>query len=330
MNALCPLAIACVLAGTLPVFGQTTPMPQPRSLAYVLQAEGLAVSREAAVQRLADCGRDWIVLDVFFDGSADGGYTAEEIGRIRDARRGRKVLAYLSIGEAEDYRPYWKREWDADGDGRPDTNAPPWLAKENPDWKGNYRVRYWNEDWQAIVFGLLDRMIRAGFDGAYLDTVDAFESFEYDPLVNDWIDHRRNAATGRTYREDTIRWVCHLAEHARRRNPGFIIIPQNGAQLLENPEYRAAISGIGVEDLFTVGDRFQKREHTRSVVGFLNRLNGEGKPVFVIEYGTKPAWVRASLLGARENGYVLLVTDRELKTLGRSGDGDGKENTRAQ
>jgi len=80
----------------------------------------------------------------------------------------------MSIGEAEDYRYYWKAEWK--------TNPPSWLAEENPNWPGNYKVRYWNEDWQNIIYGNNDSYLRkildAGFDGVYLDIIDAFEYFE--------------------------------------------------------------------------------------------------------------------------------------------------------
>ena len=86
----------------------------------------------------------------------------------------------MSIGEAEDYRWYWDERWIR---GKKLTkNAPTWLDKLNPDWKGNYKVRYWNEDWQTIICGgkdsYIQKIIDAGFDGVYLDIVDAYEYFE--------------------------------------------------------------------------------------------------------------------------------------------------------
>ena len=52
----------------------------------------------------------------------------------------------------------------------------------SPDWEGNYKVRYWEEDWQAIIYGdadsYLQKILDAGFDGVYLDIIDAFEYFE--------------------------------------------------------------------------------------------------------------------------------------------------------
>ena len=318
------LVISLCLNDSVAGWAQAAPPPHPQSLAYVLQAEGLGASRLEAIQRLANCERDWIVLDRFFAGRDNGEYTAVEIALIRAARHDRNVLAYLSIGEAEDYRPYWKREWDADRNGRPDRKAPPWLGNENPDWKGNYRVRYWDKDWQSIVLALVDKTVQAGFDGVYLDIVDAFETFEYDPVRKDWTDHRLNTETGESYREDMIRWVRDIATYARKQKSGFLVIPQNGAQLLEDADYRATIDAIGIEDLFTDGQRPQKREHTRYIVGFLDKLKIAAKPILVIEYSTKSALVSISIQEAAKNGYVWLVTDRELQTLGKSGCPDGK------
>jgi cysteinyl-tRNA synthetase, unknown class len=57
----------------------------------------------------------------------------------------RLVIAYMSIGEAEDYRYYWQSAWKA--------NNPEWLAAENTDWPGNYKVKYWENNWQKIIYG---------------------------------------------------------------------------------------------------------------------------------------------------------------------------------
>jgi cysteinyl-tRNA synthetase len=84
------------------------------------------------------------------------------------------VLAYCSIGEAEDYRYYWLSEWDS--------NPPDWLEQENPKWPGNFLVKYWEQEWQNIIYGnensYVKKILDAGFSGIYLDIIDAFEYFE--------------------------------------------------------------------------------------------------------------------------------------------------------
>ena len=116
----------------------------PTSFAYILQADVFAKTKPAAVTKLTECGRDWIILDAAFN--ADSPWERADLDAIRSGKTGRKVVAYISIGEAEDYRPYWRPEWGAKG--KLTAAAPTWLGIENPEWKGNYRVKYWNAEWQ--------------------------------------------------------------------------------------------------------------------------------------------------------------------------------------
>lgn len=288
----------------------------PNSMAYVLQADKLATSREAAVQKLATCERDLIVIDAAF--SSEGDWTPSEIATIRAGKSGRRVIAYVSIGEAEDYRRYWHKSWDADKDGKPDASAPKFLNAENPDWKGNYRVRYWQPAWQQIMLLAVDKVVAQGFDGIYLDIVDAFEFYEYDAATKDWLDDRPNPETGKTYRQDMIAWIVSIAQRARTRHPGFLVIPQNASQLLAHADYREVISAIGVEDLFVADKKLRSEKQSRFVMNFLKQLKLGGKPVLVIDYPTSESIHTAAFEAAAKQGFTLLLTDRQLTTLGES------------
>ena len=144
---------------------------QVREFTYQLQPS----KKQSRAQFLTALGQsrfDLIVMDYSFDGSAEGEFTPEEITALK-TQLGGKVLAYLSIGEAEDYRWYWQADWKK--------NPPAWLDRENPNWKGNYEVRYWQPEWQAIILQYLDKIIAAGYDGVYLDLVDNYEYYESQP-----------------------------------------------------------------------------------------------------------------------------------------------------
>ena len=98
----------------------------------------------------------------------------QEVLKIKLNGGSRLIIAYMSIGEAEDYRYYWDSDWN---------NTPPsWLEEENPNWEGNFKVRYWEAEWKGIIYGndssYLKKILDAGFDGVYLDIIDAFEYFE--------------------------------------------------------------------------------------------------------------------------------------------------------
>jgi cysteinyl-tRNA synthetase len=302
-----------LLAAILSLAGVAHADSSPASFAYILQADSFASNKPAAAERLAACGRDWLVLDPAFGNNQP--WTRADLDAIRHARPGRKIIAYLSIGEAEDYRSYWRKEW-AIG-GKLTTAAPAWLGAENPEWKGNYRVKYWRADWQKLALVALDDAMASGFDGVYLDIVDGFETFEQNG--GDFIDNRVNPETEQSYRRDMVDWVKIIAARARERNPKALVIPQNGSQLLAHKDFLNVISAIGIEDLFTDGDKPQPKLHTREVLGNLKVMAGAKKPVLVIEYPTAAKREEASRKLAHENGLIWLVTDRQLKTLGESG-----------
>ena len=113
---------------------------------------------------------DLIFIDLFYE---DGKIVKpSDVRQLKVKSNGGKrlVYSYLSVGEAEDYRYYWDKKWNK--------KKPKWIVKENKQWKGNYKVRYWNKEWQDILYGYLSRIAMAGFDGVYLDVIDAYEYFE--------------------------------------------------------------------------------------------------------------------------------------------------------
>jgi cysteinyl-tRNA synthetase, unknown class len=140
---------------------------------FVYQLQGINL------EAIGNTKFDLVVMDYSRDGSDVEKFTAGEISALKISPGGSKtVLSYMSIGEAEDYRWYWQQSWDRNRDGRPDADAPAWLGRSNPDWPGNYKVRYWDLAWQQIVYAYVDEVLAAGYDGVYLDIVDAYEYWE--------------------------------------------------------------------------------------------------------------------------------------------------------
>jgi cysteinyl-tRNA synthetase len=270
------------------------PPPRNRPLAavtrfgYQLQKLNVAAASRSEA--------DLLVIDPEGDGPR---LAPADVARLRRKPSGapRVVLAYLSIGEAEDYRPYWKRAWKKD--------PPPWLGPENPDWPGNYEVRYWDPAWQRLILGTpdapLDRIVTDGYDGVYLDIVDGFEF---------WEEHGQGDA-----RAKMVDWVRTIAGHARAKQPGFLVVPQNAEALAHEPGYFALVDAIGREDLYYDGDDPQDPEEVLDAEGDLALFQKAGKPVFLIEYGKKAKTIRAVTAGAREKGYILLITVRPLDRL---------------
>ncbi len=131
-------------------------------------------TKQAFISAINATNYDAIIIDLFFEDGTE--FAAAEIDQLKTKQNGGKriVIAYMSIGEAEDYRYYWESSWSV--------GSPEWIKEENPDWEGNYKVNYWDAGWQQIIYGnensYLKKILNANFDGVYLDIIDAFEYFE--------------------------------------------------------------------------------------------------------------------------------------------------------
>ena len=151
----------------------SVPPDVPRcNFLYLLDPEAMG-SKNEFIQAVAATDYDLLITDAFY---GDELFTPADMEALRVKANGGKrlVVAYMSIGEAEDYRYYWQDDWKK--------HPPSWMANENPEWEGNYKVKYWEKEWQEIIFGnedsYLQKILDAGFDGVYLDIIDAFEYFE--------------------------------------------------------------------------------------------------------------------------------------------------------
>jgi cysteinyl-tRNA synthetase len=160
------------------------------------------------------------------------------------AGQSKLVLAYLDIGQAESYRTYWDDDWEV-GD-------PAWIAGEDPDgWAENYPVAYWYDDWQAIWFdgaagslALLQLVLDAGFDGVYLDWVEAYDDENVIAIAD---------ADGVDAVEEMIWFVQDISAFLKDQDEAQIVIAQNAAELAAHEVYRAAIDGIAQEQIWFDG-----------------------------------------------------------------------------
>ena len=216
--------------------------------------------------------------------------------KTRPDRRRRIVLAYMSIGEAEDYRYYWRPEFTV--------ARPAWYEAPSRQWPDNHHVHYWMDDWKDIIFrgpgSYLSRIQDAGFDGVYLDRVDAYE---------------RLSKLQPAAKAEMMRLVGDVAAAARLRDPHFIVFVQNAEDLLDNADYRAIIDGLAKED-FAYGVEGDGRRNASDLVQWsgeqLRRLTADGKPVLVVEYLTDPKKQSVALADISRDQFVPLFARRAL------------------
>ncbi len=146
---------------------------QVKNFLYLINTSNYS-SKSAFIADVTKTNYDLLIMDLFDNNGV--AFTASEINQLKAKANGGKrlIICYMSIGEAENYRYYWKSDW------KP--GNPSFLDKENPNWGGNYKVKYWDKEWQKIIYGnddsYLKKILDAGFDGVYLDIIDAFEYYE--------------------------------------------------------------------------------------------------------------------------------------------------------
>lgn len=133
---------------------------------------GAFSGKESYLGSLGKTEYDVLVVDLYYD---DMPLTKVDVNALKKKPQGgkRMIFAYMSVGEAADYRPYWKEEWNQ--------TRPDWIQDANTAWPGSYKVRYWSPQWKHILYGsdnaYLDQIMNAGFDGVFLDVIDAWQYF---------------------------------------------------------------------------------------------------------------------------------------------------------
>lgn len=297
----------------------------------------------ATVSALAASRYDMVVVD---DVATQPGFSAEtmaaNVARLQRKADGsrRVVIAYLNVGQAENYRVYWHKGWRI--------GSPSWVLGLDPEgWDGNYPVAYWNAAWKEIIAGdggLIDQIAAAGFDGVYLDWIGGFEDTSVVAKA------RRDGVDARA---EMIRWVGEVSARFKTLKPGFFVIGQNATSLLEDDAYLAALDGVAQEDTWFTGadggiegdcpvprdeasvgsaefratlNAACRKAYARDTNGamhaagesanvpLLQHAKDAGKVVFTVDYASAPENVAFATARSRSYGFVPFVGRRSLKT----------------
>jgi cysteinyl-tRNA synthetase, unknown class len=236
------------------------------------------------------------------------------VDRLHKGKAGRVVLAYLDVAQAEKYRTYWTKDWKP---GSKTTPANPgFILAADPDgWNDSFQVAYWDPNWQKIMIDQAERIIAAGFDGLYLDWVNAFEE---DGVAAEAKRPGIDPASA------MVDFIGLLRERARVKNPEALVLGQNGEYLLDaERRYLDVIDGIGVEDTWFAGkagakwssskagdipNRYKDESSTAGRLQQYRKYLAAGKPVFSIDYCVRPENAALVYQEARKAGLVPLVT----------------------
>ncbi|HEY73753.1 MAG: hypothetical protein DRJ03_16175 [Chloroflexi bacterium] len=274
---------------------------------------------------------DWSSDDKYFD--TWGMVTQLKNSKGSDGAHRKLIVAYIDIGEAEDWRWYWDQswpEWDCTGD--PPAEWPDYILICDPDgWSGNYPVAYWDEDWKDIIIygantgshpdrnygSVIDEAIKDGFDGIYLDWVEAFEDKHVIAAAQ---------AAGKDPASEMIAFIQEMRDYATARNPDFVIIQQNAASLIDgHHELGSVIDAIAQEAIWYDGSadvdwddpQGYDWENGPDLIdyynGYLAQYLAAGLPVFDCEYALN--YADTAYANALDKGYTPYATRRSLSQL---------------
>lgn len=209
-----------------------------------------------------------------------------------DSLTKRKVLpvAYLNIGEAENYRWYYSEI------------KPPWILGKNPNWEGHYYLDVNNEEWQNLILTkILPRIYRNEFAGVFLDMIDIASPYLFPA---------------------TREGVIQLISRIRAAYPDKLILLNNGVFLAES--VAGTIDGICVESVFATYNFDTKayvmrpaEEYEPRAVELRDLQKRLATRIFVIDYAA-PGDVSTRSLVLRmsaENGFVPFVSTIELNAI---------------
>ncbi len=250
--------------------------------------------QQVSLQNLKSSNFDLLVIDYSQDGSNNTAWSPKDLNEVKN--EGKILVSYISIGEAEDYRYYWQNSWLTGA-------KPDWLGAENPNWKGNYKVKYWEKGWQDIVYHYLDIIMAQGFNGVYLDIIDAYQYYQDQGISN--------------AEQLMIDFVHNISDYTRNiAGTNFLIIPQNGEQLLGNETYRSFVSGIGVEDLFYQNDGTKNTDsEIAQRENYLDLLVNDNKLVLTVDYVQDKTKQQDVYTSAKAKGYIPYTTVLDLNKL---------------
>ena len=204
-----------------------------------------------------------------------------------------QLFAYVSVGEAESNRPYYKQF------------ETTWLIGENKAWKSKV-VDVSNPGWQAFFLDkIIEPLWQAGYRGFFLDTMDSYQLA--------------------VKKEDLPRMEAGLAATVRairQRHPEARLIMNRGFEIIE--QVKDITFAVAAESLYqnfspSTGNYGEVSVADREwLLTKLNEVKKAGVPVITIDYVPpgKRELARQTAEKIKALGFSPWVTDKDLSSLG--------------
>jgi len=290
------------------------------------------------LKQIAESSYDMIVIEALLTTKEYTKDVASLIQTIKKKDASKRVLAYVDIGQAEEWRTYWQEGWQI--------GSPKWIVANDPDgWSGNYPVAFWDKAWREIWLGetgYLQQIIDAGYDGIYMDWIEAYSD---DSVIAAAQESEVNATM------EMIRFVSDISIFSKSRKSSFLLIAQNAAELAEYESYVKAVDAIAQEqtwfdgssdnippgdcplprtnndidtkaytdslstqcfEIYTQYPKSTLHVSSEEYIYFLNLAKSKGVDIFTVDYATQENNIEWVYKHSRELGYIPFVSQRAL------------------
>ena len=283
---------------------------------YLCQYQNISITA------IAESGFDLVIMEVFKDIESGTTYSLEEISYIKN--RGKKVVAYVSLGEASDYIYYWNDNW-IDSSGNPTDQAPDWLGHNNPNWPHSYKVRFWYSDWiNNYIKPQIQKLFNVGVDGIFLDVIDAYEYWadrnNYQPYggretikTGDPIDDLHLSAS---LMVQTLVEIANFIDKSQK-----IVILINAEEIYQFTDLRedflSTFDAMMAEPIFYEGINPSPSDYISNKLSYLRPLRDLGKVILDLEYvddktgyiGENKTRIDDAISKANAEHFILYISD---------------------
>lgn len=286
------------------------------------------LEEDGAVEALAESEYDMLVVEPTYTNQGSEDFDVEGmVDQLHKKPDGsyRLVIAYIDIGEAEDYRTYWEDNWVAPTETQ--RGSPDFLITIDPDgWSGNYPVAYWDSQWQDLWLGdsgMVAELANQGFDGVYLDWVEAYDNEQVGEAAEEEDINTADAM---------VNFISEISSAGKDITSDFLVIAQNAPYLIDttNENYSTVIDALAVEDTWYRGEGDAEWDDqnagdianddddefsTESRLEQYNKYLSQGLPVFSVDYCISEGNAEQVYQDASEAGLIPLVTRVSLSRL---------------